>query len=144
MFSFEVLAEEGRARAGNLVTSHGSIETPSFVAVGTLAAVDPLSSEDLQTAGTQAIIANAFHLHLQPGEEIIKETGGLHRFMRWKRPIITDSGGYQIFSLGAGKETRLGKVASMYADTRRGRPNTNVKKEKPLLMVKNIALHQRV
>ncbi|MEA3360111.1 MAG: tRNA guanosine(34) transglycosylase Tgt [Thermodesulfobacteriota bacterium] len=135
MFSFEVLTEEGRARAGNLVTSHGSIETPSFVPVGTLAAVNPLSTEELLSIGTQAIIANAFHLHLQPGEEIIKEIGGLHRFMGWKRPLITDSGGFQIFSLGAGKETGLGKVASMFTDDRIKRPYANLKKEKSLLRV---------
>jgi queuine tRNA-ribosyltransferase len=112
MFAFEPLAEEGKARAGKLVTPHGSIETPSFVAVATKGALRGLSGDDLCGVGQQVIIANTYHLHLQPGEDIIQEVGGLHRFMGWNGPLMTDSGGFQVFSLGAGKEQGVGKIAS--------------------------------
>jgi len=116
MFSFEVIVREGEARVGKLVTPHGAIETPSFVAVGTLASVKALSAEDLCKIGNQAIIANAFHLHLRPGEDLIKQMGGLHRFMGWNGPMITDSGGFQIFSLGAAKFHGVGKIASIFPE----------------------------
>ena len=99
MFSFEVIAEDEGARAGNLITSHGFIKTPSFVAVRTLGAVNNLTCGDLINTGTQVIIANALHLHLHTGEEIIENMGGLHKFMGWKGPLMTDSGGFQAYSL---------------------------------------------
>jgi queuine tRNA-ribosyltransferase len=135
MFSFEVMTEDERARFGNLVTPHGSIKTPSFVSVGTLASVNPLSVEELLNIGIQAIIANAFHLHLQPGEDVIKRQGGLHGFMRWERPLITDSGGFQAFSLGSGKEARSSKIASMFKDNQCKRPGVNIKENKPSIIV---------
>ncbi len=135
MFSFEVMTEDGKARAGNLVTSHGSIKTPSFVSVGTLASVNPLSVDELLNIGTQVIIANAFHLHLQPGEDVINRRGGLHNFMRWDRPLITDSGGFQAFSLGARKEARSGKIASMSNDKKFKGPGVHTEKEKPSISV---------
>jgi queuine tRNA-ribosyltransferase len=108
MFSFELIAKDDNARAGILVTPHGPIETPSFVAVGTQATVKALSKEELRKIGTQVIITNTYHLHLQPGETLIEKMGGLHEFMSWNGPLMTDSGGFQIFSLGAGKEHGVG------------------------------------
>ena len=114
MFSFELLGKEENARAGRLDTSHGSIETPSFVAVGTQATVRAVSVGDLRMTGNQVIITNAYHLHIQPGEDLIERMGGLHQFMSWGGPLMTDSGGFQVFSLGAGKEHGVGKVAPIF------------------------------
>jgi queuine tRNA-ribosyltransferase len=80
-------------------TPHGIVETPAFMAVGTLATVKALDPDELKATGTQMILANAYHLHLRPGEDLIRSMGGLHRFMAWDRPILTDSGGFQVFSL---------------------------------------------
>jgi len=98
-FSFEVTAASGRARAGVFTTPHGSVETPAFMPVGTLATVKALDPVDLTNMGATMILANAYHLHLRPGDDLVKEMGGLHRFMQWDRPILTDSGGFQVFSL---------------------------------------------
>ena len=124
MFSFDLLAKEGEARTGKIVTPHGTIETPSFVPVGTQASVKALSIEDLRKIGNQVIIANAYHLHLQPGEDLIESVGGLHRFMSWQGPLMTDSGGFQIFSLGAGKEHGVGKIASIFGTPPTGQAST--------------------
>lgn len=88
------------ARLGVLNTPHGSIETPTFMPVGTQATVKSLSPEELKDTASQIILANTYHLHLRPGEDLVKEAGGLHAFMHWDGPILTDSGGYQVFSLG--------------------------------------------
>lgn len=98
-FSFAVDATDGSARRGVFATPHGNVETPAFMAVGTLATVKTLDPDDLKAAGAQMILANAYHLHLRPGDELVREMGGLHRFMRWNGPILTDSGGFQVFSL---------------------------------------------
>src|SRR3954468_24360435 len=98
-FSFEIEATAGAARAGVFVTPHGPVETPAFMPVGTLATVKALDPDDLVQMGASMILGNAYHLHLRPGDEIVREMGGLHRFMRWDRPILTDSGGFQVFSL---------------------------------------------
>jgi queuine tRNA-ribosyltransferase len=98
-FTFEIDARDGRARAGRFATPHGLVETPAFMAVGTLATVKALDPEDLRAMGAQMILANAYHLHLRPGDEVVRELGGLHRFMAWDGPILTDSGGFQVFSL---------------------------------------------
>src|SRR6266550_9605465 len=90
---------DGRARAGTFATPHGPVDTPAFMPVGTLATVKALDPDDLTAMGAQMILANAYHLHLRPGDELIREMGGLHRFMSWDKPIITDSGGFQVFSL---------------------------------------------
>jgi queuine tRNA-ribosyltransferase len=116
MFSFELIEKEDKARVGILVTPHGPIETPSFVAVGTQATVKALSKEELRKIGTQVIITNTYHLHLQPGETLIEKMGGLHEFMSWNGPLMTDSGGFQIFSLGAGKKHGVGKIAGIFPD----------------------------
>jgi queuine tRNA-ribosyltransferase len=99
IFGFDVHATEGRARAGAFTTPHGTVATPAFMAVGTLATVKALDPDDLEAMGAQMILANAYHLHLRPGDELIRDLGGLHEFMAWPRPILTDSGGFQVFSL---------------------------------------------
>ncbi|GAB4538200.1 MAG: tRNA guanosine(34) transglycosylase Tgt [Pleurocapsa sp.] len=100
-FSFECQAScsHTHARVGVFHTPHGIVETPRFMPVGTLATVKGITPRQLKDANAQMILANTYHLHLQPGEEIIKETGGLHQFMAWSQPILTDSGGFQVFSL---------------------------------------------
>jgi queuine tRNA-ribosyltransferase len=100
-FSFEVLATAGAARAGVFTTPHGAVETPAFMPVGTLATVKTLDPEDLVAMKASMILGNAYHLHLRPGDELIREMGGLHKFMRWDGPILTDSGGFQVFSLAS-------------------------------------------
>jgi queuine tRNA-ribosyltransferase/7-cyano-7-deazaguanine tRNA-ribosyltransferase len=120
MFQFEVTARDGGARTGRLITPHGAIETPAFVAVGTQATVKAVSPEELREIGVQVIIANTYHLHLQPGEDLIEELGGLHRFMNWNGPLMTDSGGFQVFSLGAGKEHGVGKIAPIFPEEEAG------------------------
>ncbi|MGB7949249.1 MAG: tRNA guanosine(34) transglycosylase Tgt [Candidatus Binatia bacterium] len=89
------------ARLGRLSTAHGAVETPAFMPVGTQGTVKAVLPRDLQEMGTQILLANTYHLYLRPGAELIQELGGLHRFMNWNAPILTDSGGYQVFSLGA-------------------------------------------
>jgi len=96
---FELLATDGAARAGRLTTAHGVVETPIFMPVGTHAAVKALAPDDLGAAGAQIVLANTYHLFLRPGHDLVRELGGLHRFMGWDRPILTDSGGFQVFSL---------------------------------------------
>ena len=98
-FSFGIAATAGAARAGVFSTPHGNVETPAFMPVGTLATVKALDPDDLVQMGATMILGNAYHLHLRPGDEVVREMGGLHRFMRWDRPILTDSGGFQVFSL---------------------------------------------
>ncbi len=98
-FEFVVERQEGAARAGTFITPHGVVETPAFMAVGTLATVKALDPIDLHEIGAQMILANAYHLHLRPGDELIRDFGGLHPFMGWDGPILTDSGGFQVFSL---------------------------------------------
>jgi queuine tRNA-ribosyltransferase len=98
-FGFTLHANAGRARAGAFATPHGAVETPAFMAVGTLATVKALDPLDLSAMGAQMILSNAYHLHLRPGDELVRRLGGLHRFMAWDGPILTDSGGFQVFSL---------------------------------------------
>jgi queuine tRNA-ribosyltransferase len=96
---FKILARSGHARRATLKTAHGEIQTPVFMAVGTKATVKALSVEDLEACGTQVVLGNTYHLWVRPGDDLIQEMGGLHQFMRWKGPILTDSGGFQVFSL---------------------------------------------
>lgn len=102
MFTFDILAKDKKsnARLGKLITPHGEILTPNYNPVGTQATVKGLSSEDLHAMGVQIVLANTYHLHLRPGEDVIETIGGLHKFMNWPGPIMTDSGGFQVFSLG--------------------------------------------
>ncbi len=96
---FEVVATDGAARAGRLTTTHGAVETPVFMPVGTHGTVKALGPDDLRAAGAQIVLANTYHLFLRPGHEVVRELGGLHRFMGWDGVILTDSGGFQVFSL---------------------------------------------
>ena len=97
--NFQVIAQRGNARAGILELPHGTIETPVFMPVGTLASVKAMLPHELEELGAQIILNNAFHLYLRPGAALVKEAGGLHKFQNWNRPILTDSGGFQVFSL---------------------------------------------
>ncbi len=99
MFEFRLDATCGPARAGTLSLPHGTVETPCFMPVGTQGTVRGLSAADLRGAGAQMVLANTYHLHVRPGEDIVAQLGGLHRFMAWDRPLLTDSGGFQVFSL---------------------------------------------
>ena len=101
-FSFEVIKTDPDtgARAGILHTPHGDIETPVYMPVGTQATVKGVFPRDLEEAGSQIILSNTYHLYMRPGDEIVKKAGGLHKFMNWNKPILTDSGGFQVFSLG--------------------------------------------
>ena len=99
---YRLLKQEGRAKRGELTTVHGVIQTPVFMNVGTVAAIKgAVSTEDLEQIGTQVELSNTYHLHVRPGDEIVKKMGGLHKFMSWNRPILTDSGGFQVFSLAS-------------------------------------------
>ena len=99
---FKLKKQEGRARRGELETPHGTVQTPVFMNVGTAAAIKgALSAADLKTIGCQVELSNTYHLHLRPGDELVREMGGLHKFMTWDGPILTDSGGFQIFSLAS-------------------------------------------
>ena len=98
-FQSQASCSQTKARAGIVVTPHGVVETPRFMPVGTLATVKTLTPAHLEAAGAQMVLANTYHLHLQPGEAIVSGAGGLHRFMGWKGPMLTDSGGFQVFSL---------------------------------------------
>ena len=102
------------ARTGDLVTTHGTVHTPAFVAVATRATIKAVEPGALVEHGVQILIANTYHLHLRPGEETVAALGGLHGFSGWNGPTMTDSGGFQVFSLGAGKEHGVGKVASIF------------------------------
>jgi queuine tRNA-ribosyltransferase len=97
--TFQLLATDGAARRGRLSTPHGQVETPAFMPVGTLGTVKSLTPADLREAGAQIVLGNTYHLFLRPGHELIAALGGLHRFMAWDGPILTDSGGFQVFSL---------------------------------------------
>jgi queuine tRNA-ribosyltransferase len=99
LLRFEIEAEEGAARAGTLHLPHGTVRTPVFMPVGTAATVKTLTPEEVEGIGATMILNNAYHLFLRPGPEVVRELGGLHRFQHWDRPILTDSGGYQVFSL---------------------------------------------
>lgn len=109
--SFSIEARAGNARAGLLVTPSGTIKTPAFVPVGTKASVKGVSPEALKRMGAQVVLSNTYHLYLQPGEETVKKAGGLAKFMNWGGPTMTDSGGFQVFSLGAAFGKTITKIA---------------------------------
>lgn len=118
-FSFSVVQTRGRARQGKLKTPHGTMDTPAFVPVGTQATVKAVSIDDLQKLKVQVVLANTYHLYLRPGVETIERLGGLHKMMNWNGPMMTDSGGYQVFSLGWAIEHGVGKVVNFLADDSR-------------------------
>jgi queuine tRNA-ribosyltransferase len=112
-FTIEHKLEGSLGRAGTLTTPHGTIQTPAFVTVGTKATVKSLTPEQVKSLGAQVVLANTYHLYLQPGEEVMRAAGGLHKFMNWDGPTMTDSGGFQVFSLGAAFGTKVGKLANV-------------------------------
>ncbi|HEU5121587.1 MAG TPA: tRNA guanosine(34) transglycosylase Tgt, partial [Candidatus Saccharimonadales bacterium] len=123
-FSFTVtdsLGDPRFARTGEITTPHGTIATPAFIPVGTKATVKAMTPEQLQATGAQALLANAYHLYLQPGSKLIKQAGGLGTFMNWSQPTFTDSGGFQVLSLGSGFK----KVISMDIDTSANTPRSS-------------------
>ena len=100
---YKLLKKDGRAKRGELVTVHGTVQTPVFMNVGTAAAIKgAVSTDDLRQIKTQIELSNTYHLHVRPGDRLIRELGGLHKFMVWDKPILTDSGGFQVFSLAGG------------------------------------------
>jgi queuine tRNA-ribosyltransferase len=99
MFEFTLDASQGSARAGRFLTPHGEIPTPAFMPVGTLGTVKTLTMDEVRGVGARMVLANTYHLYLRPGHQLVRELGGLHAFMRWDGPILTDSGGFQVFSL---------------------------------------------
>src|SRR5256884_6189791 len=99
MFEFVIDATSGAARVSSLTLPHGTVETPVFMPVGTQGTVRALSPNDLRSAGATLVLANTYHLHVRPGEQVVEKLGALHRFMGWDRPLLTDSGGFQVFSL---------------------------------------------
>ncbi len=101
---FRVTHRDGRARCGELETAHGLVHTPAFMPVGTQATVKALTHQQVEALGAEIVLANTYHLYLRPGDDLIARRGGLHRFMGWPHPILTDSGGYQVFSLGASRK----------------------------------------
>lgn len=116
MIEFSILkkSKRSRARLGVLKTPHGEVETPSLVPVATNATIKALRSDDVLKTKTQILISNAYHLHLHPGEEILKDAGGINKFMQWPRPTMTDSGGFQVFSLGFGRDLGVGKITKYF------------------------------
>jgi tRNA-guanine transglycosylase len=127
-FTIEARLPGAGGRAATLTLPHGTVETPAFMVVGTQATVKSLTPEELRGLGTQMILGNAYHLYLRPGPDVVAEFGGLHRFMHWDGPILTDSGGFQVFSLGFALEHGVGKIANIFpgagaqAPTRAQRP----------------------
>ncbi|MCL2081182.1 MAG: tRNA guanosine(34) transglycosylase Tgt [Oscillospiraceae bacterium] len=133
---FELISKNGRARRGVYHTPHGDIQTPAFMNVATQAAIKGgLSARDLENAGCQVALCNTYHLHLRPGEDVVSELGGLHGFMNWNGPILTDSGGFQVFSLAKlRKITEEGVEFSSHIDGRRifMRPEDSINIQKKL------------
>jgi queuine tRNA-ribosyltransferase/7-cyano-7-deazaguanine tRNA-ribosyltransferase len=116
MIEFSVLkkSKKSAARLGVLKTPHGEVMTPAIVPVATLATIKALRSDEVLQTGTQLLISNTYHLHLQPGEKIVKAAGGINKFMSWPKPSMTDSGGFQVFSLGFGRDLGVGKHSIKY------------------------------
>lgn len=119
---FKILkkSKNSPARRGVIETSHGVIETPAFIPVGTQASVKGITVDQLKSIGLQSLLCNTYHLYLRPGDKTIKKLGGLHKFMNWDRPIFTDSGGFQVFSLGYALEHGVGKIANMFPGEKGG------------------------
>jgi queuine tRNA-ribosyltransferase len=132
---FEIIkkSRKSRARLGKIKTAHGELETPAFVPVASQACVKTLSPEDIKEIGHQAVLCNTFLLHLEPGSFMINELGGLHKFMGFDGVIFTDSGGFQVFSLGKSIEHGVGKIAKIFPGHKkpktRGRSLVRIRKE---------------
>lgn len=121
MMDYQILKQDGRAKRGQLTTVHGTVQTPLFMNVGTVAAIKgAVSTQDLEQIGTQVELSNTYHLHVRTGDKLIKQFGGLHKFMVWDKPILTDSGGFQVFSLaGLRKIKEEGVYFSSHIDGRK-------------------------
>ncbi len=120
-FMYRIINIDGRAKRAEFTTVHGTVQTPVFMNVGTAAAIKgAVSTEDLEGIGTQIELSNTYHLHVRPGDEVVKKMGGLHRFMSWNRPILTDSGGFQVFSLASLRKIKEeGVTFNSHVDGRR-------------------------
>lgn len=116
MIAFSILrkSKKSRARLGILKTPHGEVETPSLVPVATNATIKALRSDEVLRTNTQILISNTYHLHIAPGENVVKKAGGINKFMNWPRPTMTDSGGFQVFSLGFGRDLGVGKITKFF------------------------------
>jgi len=112
-FSYKLLAKKGNAKAGVMQTPHGEVATPVFMPVGTVGSVKAMSPEDVRMAGGEIVLGNTYHLYLRPGDGLVREMGGLQEFMRWQGPMLTDSGGYQVSSLGLFREESKEKLAKV-------------------------------
>ena len=123
MFEFEITSNCSNtdARVGKFYTPNGIVNTPKFMPVGTLATVKGITSQQLASTGSEMILSNTFHLHVQPGEKVIKEAGGIHKFMNWSKPILTDSGGYQVFSLA-----KLNKITNKGVEFKNPRDGSHI------------------
>ena len=117
-FSFELITQDEKARLGKILTPRGTINTPAFMPVGTLGTVKGVFTEDLLETGSEIILGNTYHLMLRPGEDILKKFGGIHEYMNWKKPILTDSGGFQIMSLSniAKVDKEIGAIFNSHID----------------------------
>jgi queuine tRNA-ribosyltransferase len=125
---FDIDATDGAARAARITTPHGVVRTPALCPVATQATVKSLNPDELRAVGSEIVLANAYHLYLRPGADLVAELGGLHRFMSWDGPIVTDSGGWQVFSLGFGREHGVGKIAGLFPDEPDAAPPTRGQK----------------
>src|SRR3972149_6943038 len=112
-FKIEKKLDNSLGRVGILKTPHGDILTPAFVAVGTKATVKSLNPEQVKDVGVQVVLGNTYHLYLQPGDEIVRDAGGIGKFMNWQGPTMTDSGGFQVFSLGAAYGKEISKIVKV-------------------------------
>lgn len=127
---FDITARSGRARTGVIHTPHGAIETPAFIPVGTKATVKTLDIADLHGLKTPAVLANTYHLYLKPGSDLVEQFGGIAKFMNWDGPTFTDSGGFQVFSLGFGLEHGVSKVNNIFPDEQSRQPVQESTKKK--------------
>jgi len=136
---FRIIKKDKRtaARLGEITTPHGKIKTPAFISVGTQATVKSVTPEELKNLGAEIILANTYHLFLRPGDKIIKKLGGLHKFMNWNGPIMTDSGGFQVFSLGFGLEHGVGKIANIFPNEKNSGPRKSGEKKSNLVKIDN-------
>ncbi len=118
-FRIKTESKKSRARTGVIKTKHGRINTPYFIPVATAATVRGLDQGDMENIGAEVLLANTYHLHLKPGDKVVKKLGGLHKFMNWKKPLFTDSGGFQAFSLGYGMEHNINKLGTIFPENKR-------------------------
>ena len=121
MAKYTLMKTEGRAKRAQFETVHGTIQTPVFMNVGTIGAIKgAVSTQDLYDIGTQVELSNTYHLHVRPGDKVVKQLGGLHKFMNWERPILTDSGGFQVFPLrnSARSKKKVSISSHILTDTR--------------------------